>query len=88
MEAEGARTGLGLARFRRRVAFELFLRRLVAVAEGGESRRAAELVRDRLDQGETVGRSEPGVSVQGIRPSFERGPGRPKASKEGRIQSA
>jgi len=32
LKAEAARTGLGLARLRKRVAFELFLRRLVAVA--------------------------------------------------------
>jgi hypothetical protein len=32
LKAEAARTGLGLARLRRRVAFELLLRRLVAVA--------------------------------------------------------
>jgi hypothetical protein len=32
LKAEAAKTGLGLARLRKRVAFELFLRRLVAVA--------------------------------------------------------
>jgi Nucleotidyl transferase AbiEii toxin, Type IV TA system len=32
LKAEAARSGLGLARLRKRVAFELFLRRLVAVA--------------------------------------------------------
>lgn len=32
LEAEAAKTGLGLARLRKRVAFELFLRRLVSVA--------------------------------------------------------
>jgi hypothetical protein len=32
LKAEAARTGLGLARLRKRVAFEFFLRRLVAVA--------------------------------------------------------
>jgi len=32
LKAEAARTGLGIARLRKRVAFELFLRRLVAVA--------------------------------------------------------
>jgi hypothetical protein len=32
LKAEAAKTGLGLARIRKRVAFELFLRRLVAVA--------------------------------------------------------
>lgn len=32
LKSEAARTGLGIARLRKRVAFELFLRRLVAVA--------------------------------------------------------
>jgi len=32
LKAETAKTGLGLARLRKRVAFELFLRSLVAVA--------------------------------------------------------
>lgn len=32
LKAEAAKTGLGIARLRKRVAFELFLRRLVAVA--------------------------------------------------------
>ena len=32
LKAEAVTTGLGIARLRKRVAFELFLRRLVAVA--------------------------------------------------------
>jgi hypothetical protein len=39
LKTEAKRTGLGLARLRKRVAFELFLRRLVAVAPiAGSSR--------------------------------------------------
>ena len=34
LKTEAANTGLGTARLRKRVAFELFLRRLVAVAPG------------------------------------------------------
>ena len=41
LKTEGARTGLPLARLRKQVAFELFLRRLVAVAPNRWVLRAA-----------------------------------------------
>src|SRR5207245_646410 len=56
-------------------------------AEGGRGRLQRHPLLDRLHQGETAGQSELGVSVQiHPRPPLSVGPGRPTASKEGRIE--
>src|SRR6059058_4952627 len=55
-------------------------------AEGGRGRSQRETTLDRGNQGKATGQSELGVSVQiHPRPPLSVSPGRPTASKEGRI---